>query len=134
MSNNTVKILIIAITGVLPSTQVPFGYAYDNKTVHMKINEMAGRSPTLNLNGYIIDRLGFAEGIGKEFTQNGLFSNTTKKVIDWLSEGGFQEDRPDVRVIRRRFSWTLIWGKFPVSKEINHDPKEPERNSYRSAV
>ncbi len=34
---------------------------------------------------------------------------------------------------RRRFSWTLIWDKVPVSKEINNDSKEPERNRYRTA-
>jgi hypothetical protein len=31
---------------------------------------------------------------------------------------------------RRRFSWTLIWGRVPVSKEIDNDDKQQERNSY----
>jgi PleD family two-component response regulator len=35
-----------------------------------------------------------------------------------------------VNVERRRFSWTLIWGRVPVSKEIDNDDKQQERNSY----
>jgi hypothetical protein len=31
---------------------------------------------------------------------------------------------------RRRFSWTLIWGNVPVSKEIKHDHEEQGCHCY----
>lgn len=46
-----------------------------------------------------------------------------------------QLERGDVgfELGRRRFSWTLIWGRVPVSKEIDHDNKQQERNCHGTA-
>ncbi|NTV14495.1 MAG: hypothetical protein HGA96_11295 [Desulfobulbaceae bacterium] len=58
--------------------------AYDNKTVHRKINENACLPTNSKVNEYIVNNLGFTGGI------NTLFDK--KRVQEWLSEGGYQED------------------------------------------
>ncbi|SDE58994.1 hypothetical protein SAMN05661003_1182 [Desulfuromonas thiophila] len=55
-------------------------------------------------------------------------------VVRFETEPGrqMQADWVELRMERRRFSWTLIWGNVPVSKEINNDQTEPERNRHRT--
>lgn len=40
-------------------------------------------------------------------------------------------DNPEtINLGRHRFSWTLIWDNIPMSKEINNDNKQQERNCH----
>nr|WP_320056479.1 IS21 family transposase [Desulfuromonas thiophila] len=62
----------------------------------------------------------------QQFTSLGELNQAIKTLLVDLN------NRPFQKLERRRFSWTLIWGNVPVSKEIDNDQTEPERNRHRT--
>jgi len=61
-----------------------FVYAYDNVTVHRKINKKAGESSILG--EYLKTGLGYSSGVQAVFVG--------ERAWQWLSDGGFEEDDP----------------------------------------
>jgi len=63
------------------------------KETHRAINEVIANK-TINgfsLNNYLINQLGFKEGINEKLSKNA----EEKRVFEWLGEGGVKEDEPD---------------------------------------
>lgn len=81
MKNNSILHHAAIFFGIMLVIYKP-ACAYDNKTVHMKINKAAGSQQSLS--NYIKGNLGYTDGIGKEFSGN--------EIIWWLQEGGKSED------------------------------------------
>jgi len=150
MKTRSLYLLIVCIVGIVVSCFVTIASAYDNKTVHRKINESACLSQNSITNTYIIENLGYTGGIEKEFNDT--------SVKDWLSEGGFQEDEPFpyLRVLRHfhdpfysaadwdqaglfgTFDSALVWTQetsqgSPVEEENTHN-WVTARNSFYNAL
>jgi len=80
------KALFISLV-ILLNLNVPLINAYDTDNVHPLINENALKQS--NVDQYLKSYLGFNEGI-KEFFKS-------KTVLEWIRDGGKQEDSPDYR-------------------------------------
>lgn len=72
------------------------GFSLKEET-HQAINEQVAQNTIggFSLNNYLMENLGFREGVKEELNgidANGI--NVKKKVFWWLGYGGKQEDRP----------------------------------------
>ncbi len=66
-------------------------WAYDNELTHPFINETAVEEKS-DLDGVLKNSLGFEEGVDKKI--NG------KKILQWIKDGGEEEDKPSSRCAR----------------------------------
>lgn len=68
--------------------------AYDDKITHRDITDKSARNS--NLENYLIQNLGFKDGLNTKFP-----SNSETSVIYWLSKGSIAEDSPMCRASMR---------------------------------
>jgi hypothetical protein len=89
MKNISLKLLLLML--YICSFSTDDAIAYDNDKTHMYINEMAAKSNP-DINEYLSKSLGITDGI------NTFYDG--KRVWEWISEGGKEEDEPDTRCFK----------------------------------
>ncbi|MEW6419946.1 MAG: hypothetical protein AB1480_17835 [Nitrospirota bacterium] len=91
------KNLIFILTSLIILSWTSQGFSYAKET-HQAINEHIAQNTVsgFSLNNYLMENLGFGEGVKEELNgidANGI--NVKKKIFWWLGHGGFQEDVPE---------------------------------------
>lgn len=97
-------------TIVILSTFAMLSYAdaYDNETAHRKITEKTIDYSTLR--NYLKLNLGLPEGYETKINN--------KRIIDWLSDGSYREDKPDCRAANHFHNPLLPWSQSYMSDDF----------------
>ena len=96
------KLLIPKLTVlvmILLSFDIHGIWAYDNEYTHRYINEMAAEKSQLK--NYLKTSLGIKKGLYEEI--NG------KYIWQWISDGGFNEDEPEIRCLQHFHNPIEAW-------------------------
>lgn len=103
------KIIILSAVSLIVFTLCSYSNAYDNEIIHPVITKESVEES--NLNVYLIDNLGIADGFG-EFV-NG------KKIMEWLQDGSKAEDEPMCRASNRFHNPLLPWDESFMSDDTS---------------
>ncbi|MBI5748931.1 MAG: hypothetical protein HZA00_07375 [Nitrospinae bacterium] len=107
-----IKIIVIPILFVwIYIYLTAYAVAYDDEKTHPEITEKSTRAS--NLNDYLINNLGFSEGLEKSFNYN----NENLTILKWLRKGSTDEDSPMCRASNHFHNPLFPWDQSYMSDD-----------------